>query len=89
MEWTQASGRGRLYSWTVCHPPLLPYFAERAPWVVAAVQLDEGPRMVARLAGIAPERFTFDMPLMADFEPVAPDLALVIFRPAEPEPAGP
>ena len=30
-EWALASGRGRLLSWVVCHPPLLPAWKERAP----------------------------------------------------------
>jgi uncharacterized OB-fold protein len=81
-EWTEASGRARLYTWTLCHPPLLPYFAERAPWAVAAVELEEGPRMTTRIVGIEPDEYVMDMPLVADFEPVDEQRGLVVFRPA-------
>src|SRR3990172_5106089 len=49
VKWTPVSGRATLYSWTLCYPPLLPYFAERAPWPVAVVQLEEGPPLVTNI----------------------------------------
>ena len=80
--WIEASGRARLYSWTICHPPLLPYFAERAPWAVAAVELEEGVRMATQITGTAPEDYILDMPLVAEFEPIDDERAFVLFRPA-------
>ena len=79
-DWVSASGRATLYTWTICHPPLLPYFAEHAPWAVAAVELEEGLRMVARIAGIPPEEYEMGMPLVADFEAVDDEHTLVVFR---------
>jgi uncharacterized protein len=78
--WVPVSGRAALWSWTVCHSPLLPYFAERVPWPVAVVQLDEGPRMVTNLIGVNIEQHKVGMPLVADFEDVADDVTLVVFR---------
>lgn len=83
LSWVEASGRARLYSWTVCHPPLLPYFAERAPWPVAAVELEEGPRLVSRLPDVPLDEYAFDMPLVAGFEDVDAETALVVFRRAQ------
>ncbi len=79
-SWVPVSGRATLWSWTLCHPPLLPYFAERAPWPVAVVQLEEGPRMVTDLAGVPVEEYEIGMPLVADFENVTDDVTLVVFR---------
>lgn len=53
-EWVAVSGRGRVWSFAVPHPPLLPYFAERAPYPVVVVALDEDPRV--RLVGNLVER---------------------------------
>jgi len=47
--WTTVSGRGTIWSFAVPHPPLLPQFAEVAPYNVIAVALDEDPRV--RLIG--------------------------------------
>ncbi len=83
-SWVPVSGRATLWSWTACYPPLLPYFAERAPWPVAVVQLGEGPRMVTNVVGVPVEEYEIGMPLVADFEDVTDDVTLVVFRRAEP-----
>jgi uncharacterized OB-fold protein len=49
LEWVSVSGRGTLWSYVVPHLPLLPWFAERAPYAVITVALDEDPRV--RLVG--------------------------------------
>ena len=66
----------------MCHPPLLPYFAEKAPWAVAAVELEEGPRMTTQLVGVEVDQYQIGMPLVVDFEDVDEDHTLVVFRPA-------
>jgi uncharacterized OB-fold protein len=48
-QWRPLSGRGRVWSYVVPHPPLLPEYAERAPYNVVVVELDEAPRI--RLVG--------------------------------------
>ena len=40
-EWVAVSGRGVIWSYVVPHPPLLPYFSERAPYNVVLVALEE------------------------------------------------
>jgi hypothetical protein len=78
--WVPMSGRATLWSWTVGHPPLLPFFAERAPWPVVVVQLEEGPRMVTNIVDVPVEQYEFGLPLVADYEDVADDVTLVVFR---------
>jgi uncharacterized OB-fold protein len=48
-EWIEASGRGQVYSFTIIHRPPTPAFAARVPYVVALIDLDEGPRMLANV----------------------------------------
>ncbi|MFI9762716.1 Zn-ribbon domain-containing OB-fold protein [Streptomyces sp. NPDC051963] len=48
-EWRQVSGRGRIWSYVVPHPPLLPDYAEQAPYNVIVVELTDSPRI--RLVG--------------------------------------
>ncbi|MFE7896069.1 Zn-ribbon domain-containing OB-fold protein [Streptomyces sp. NPDC057424] len=48
-EWRPVSGRGRVWSYVVAHPPLLPDYAAQAPYNVIVVELDEAPRI--RLVG--------------------------------------
>lgn len=49
LAWTELAGRGRVASWTVLRPPVLPAWADLLPFVVLMVELDEGIRMVGRL----------------------------------------
>ncbi len=48
-EWVPLSGRGSIWSFVIPHPPLLPQFAEVAPYNVILVALDEEPTI--RLVG--------------------------------------
>lgn len=48
-EWVSVSGRGKIWSFVTAHPPLLPYFNERAPYDVILVELEEDSRV--RLVG--------------------------------------
>ncbi|MFF3484076.1 Zn-ribbon domain-containing OB-fold protein [Streptomyces sp. NPDC002701] len=48
-EWRQTSGRGRVWSYVIAHPPLLPDYAALAPYDVIVVELAEAPRI--RLVG--------------------------------------
>ena len=53
LEWVDTAGSGTVYSFTVVHRAP-PGFAEEAPYVVALVELSEGPRLLTRLAGVKP-----------------------------------
>lgn len=47
--WKAVSGRGTIWSFIVPHPPLLPAYAQLAPFNVIVVALDENPSL--RLVG--------------------------------------
>lgn len=51
LVWFEASGLGAIYSFTVCHRSAGPAFAADVPYVVALVDLAEGPRMMTRIIG--------------------------------------
>ncbi|GAA3803018.1 OB-fold domain-containing protein [Streptomyces coacervatus] len=65
-EWRAVSGHGRIWSYVVPHPPLLPAYADQAPYNVIVVELTEAPRIRlvgnlvteagARLDSVPPER---------------------------------
>jgi uncharacterized OB-fold protein len=48
-EWAEIEGTGTIWSYVVPHPPLLPYFAQSAPYNVILVALDADPTI--RLTG--------------------------------------
>jgi len=51
LEWTQCSGRGTVHTFTVIRRAPMAAFAPRVPYVVALVDLEEGPRMMANIVG--------------------------------------
>lgn len=67
LEWVPASGRASVHSYTVVHraPPA---FAGDVPYVVALVDLEEGPRMMTRLLGIEPGDVEIGMPVRVAIE---------------------
>lgn len=77
--WARASGRGRLASYTVCHPPVLPAFTDAAPYNVVVVELDEGPFLVSNLLD-APESPSLGAPVAVTFVAVDEELTLPQFR---------
>jgi uncharacterized OB-fold protein len=76
LEWVEASGRGTVHSTTVVRqrPPA-------ADYNVALIDLAEGPRMMSRVAGIAPMDVRIGMPVRARIV-VEDDAPLVVFEPA-------
>ena len=82
LEWTEVSGRGTVYSYTVARRPTAPQWANDGPLIIAIVQLAEGPHLTANLLGCAPEDVRIGMPVVASFEDVTPEVTLVQFRPA-------
>src|SRR4051812_21066912 len=50
-SWIESGGVGTVYSYTVMHRPPGPEFAGRGAYVVALVDLAEGPRVMANIVG--------------------------------------
>lgn len=51
-RWEEAGGTGRLVSWVVYHRAYHPAFADRVPYNVALVELDEGPRLITNVIDV-------------------------------------
>ncbi len=80
--WERASGRARLISWVIVHPPVLPVWKDRVPYAVVLVECEEGVRTIGGLVHASPDALRMDMPLEVDFAP-SPDGDLVPqWRPA-------
>jgi hypothetical protein len=77
------SGKGTLHSYVINHRPP-PGFEDMAPYAIAAVKLDEGPKMMTNIVGIenTPENLVLDMPLEVVFEDVSDEITLYKFKPA-------
>jgi uncharacterized OB-fold protein len=81
-SWAPMSGRGQIYSWVICHPPLLPAFVERAPLAVVLVELEDDPsiRIVGNLLDIPESEIEIGLPVEVCFEEISPDVTLPQWR---------
>jgi uncharacterized OB-fold protein len=80
--WKEASGRATLYTYSIVHVNDLPPFADRVPYVAAVVELEEGPRVMTNVEGVAFDDLRVDMPLVVAFKPISDDVTIPIFRAA-------
>jgi uncharacterized OB-fold protein len=51
LDWVESAGRGTVESFTIVRRAPLPEFRGQVPYVVVAVRLEDGPRMLTNLAG--------------------------------------
>ena len=57
LVWTELNGSARVVSWTALHPPVLTVWADKLPFVILLVELDDAPgvRMIGQLVDDAGE----------------------------------
>ena len=84
LDWVEASGRGTVYAFTIARRPTAPQWSADCPYVIAIVQLEEGPRLTANILGCAVDDVRIGMPVVVRFEDVTPEVTLVQFEPAQP-----
>jgi uncharacterized OB-fold protein len=80
-SWVQLSGRGKVWSHCTFHRKYFNEFAADLPYQVVLIELEEGPRLISNMVGIAPEEVVIGMPVSAVFEDVTPEVTLVKFTP--------
>jgi uncharacterized protein len=81
LGWIKASGKGKVYTFTVMLDMVEPKFWGDIPYVLAMVDLDEGIRMMTRIVNCDPESVYIDMPVAVVFEDISDLCALPLFQP--------
>jgi uncharacterized OB-fold protein len=79
-EYVRASGRGKIYTFTVTHQNQAPGFRDELPYVMAYVELDEGPRILTNVIHTTPDAVKIGMPVEVVFEDIDEDLAIPKFQ---------
>ena len=83
--WRPVSGEGAVYTYTVVRHATHYAFAGHVPYVLAIVELAEGPRLVTALVGADPARpdqVRVGLPVRVVFREVADGVTLPYFEPA-------
>lgn len=77
-EWIPASGHGRVHACTVIRRTPNAEFAADCPYVLAIIELDEGPRLTARIVGDVGD-IACDEPVHVVFTPAGETFVLPNF----------
>lgn len=71
LEWRESNGNGTVYAASVQHKPANPMMADRVPYVVALVELDEGIRIMSNVVNCPPDDVTVGRPVRLTWEPLS------------------
>lgn len=81
LSWVEATGKGKIYSYTIVHSYQPTEFSEDVPYVIAIIDLDEGVRMMSNIVDYNPEEVRCDMNVEVVFEEVTDEFTLPKFKP--------
>ena len=81
IEHFAASGRGSVFTYTITNQNMHPGFRDACPYVLAYVELEEGPRLLTNIVGCEPEQVQVGLPVQVEFVETG-EFAVPRFRPA-------
>jgi len=76
-----SAGTGKVYTYAVYHTAYHPGFQGDVPYVVAVVELDEGPRLLTNIVGCTSEKVFCEMPVLVAWQDVTLEISLPMFTP--------
>ena len=79
--WVPASGRGKVYTFVVVRETRARGWDKMVPYVIAVVELEEGPRMLSNLVNVEPDAVRIEMPVEATFAELDGTTKLPLFQP--------
>jgi len=80
LEWLATAGRGHVYTFTIVRQSPEPFFAARVPYVVAMIELIEGPRVMANVVDCDAAAVHIGMPVSVLFDDLGDDVHVPLFR---------
>ncbi len=79
-RWEDLSGRGEIFSFVIIHRGYHPYWAERVPYNVAMIELEEGLRMFSNIVGTPNDQLQVGQKVSVEFEVRDEDLTVPVFK---------
>jgi uncharacterized OB-fold protein len=81
-EWQKTSGRGTVHTFTVIRQNYAKPFREELPYVVAMIELDEGPMLMGNVTDVDVETVHIGMPVEVYMIEAEEGLGVPFWRPA-------
>lgn len=79
LGWHRLSGAGSVYTFTVARRPTHRKLADRVPYVIAVIELDEGPRLTSTVVDTPPGELEIGQRVVVDFEDHE-EISVPVFR---------
>ena len=79
--WTPTSHKGRIHSFVIYHRAFHPAYAAEVPYAVALVELDEGVRLLLRVADCPLAALAIEAPGVIRFTRFTEEVSLPVFVP--------
>jgi hypothetical protein len=80
--WKVTNGRGAVYTYTIVHQSRTPPFDKLVPYIVAMIDLDDGPRMMTNLIGCPVDEVHVGQRVEVAFAAEVDGIALPFWQPA-------
>jgi uncharacterized protein len=81
-EWEEVSGRGTVHTFTIIRQNYARPFRDELPYVVAIIELAEGPRMMGNVTGVAADDVYVGMEVTAYIIEAEEGIGVPMWRPA-------
>ena len=79
LTWHACCGGGRVKSYTVIRRAVSAAYEPDVPYVVALIELDEGPTLLSNVVGCAPEAVRIGARVRVRFDAWTPDVVVPVF----------
>lgn len=81
LDWHEASGNGIVKSFTIIRRAVSAAYEPDAPYVVALIEVAEGPTMMSNVVGCDPESVSIGLRVKVRFEAFSDAVSVPIFAP--------
>ncbi|MBZ5752686.1 Zn-ribbon domain-containing OB-fold protein [Metabacillus rhizolycopersici] len=81
VEWMKASGRGKVMSFTIVHRAISKAYLSQVPYVIAIIELEEGPTMMSNIVQCEPKAVEIGMEVEVVFENWSDTITMPQFSP--------
>jgi hypothetical protein len=83
LEWAEASGRGKVISYTIMHRAVSKAYSDGGVTVLALIRLEEGVQMMSNIVDCDPGQVSTGMAVEVIFEDWSDEISIPMFRPAD------
>ncbi|MGJ9459664.1 Zn-ribbon domain-containing OB-fold protein [Oceanobacillus sp. CF4.6] len=83
VHWVKATGKGKVKTYTIIHRAISKAYSKEAPYVVAIIELREGPCLMSNIVGCNPRDVNVGQEVEVTFQDWSERITIPMFTPIE------